>query len=78
MVQLLEIFHGTREGCIYFGNMYNDFRKVIGVVPGRALLVCKIAGKEETVIYLTLSHGKAMQVVLYFLNLKLYDMYYFL
>ena len=33
MVQLLEIYHATQEGCIFFGNMYNDLRKVMGVVP---------------------------------------------
>ena len=45
MVQLLEIYHATYEGCINFGNMNNDLRKVMGVVPGCALLVGKMAAK---------------------------------
>ena len=44
MVQLLEIYHTTQEGCISFGNMYNDLRAVMGVVPGHALVVGKVAG----------------------------------
>ena len=39
MVQLFEIYHATQEGCIFFWNMYNDLRKVMGVVPGCTLLV---------------------------------------
>ena len=46
--------------------MYNDFRQVTGVVPGRALLVWKVAGKIETV----------MPVILYILNLKLNHIVY--
>ena len=43
MVQLLEICHATQEGCIFLGNVYNDLRNVVGVVPGCALLVGKVA-----------------------------------
>ena len=32
MAQLLEIYHTAQEGCIFFGNMYNELRKVMGVV----------------------------------------------
>ena len=32
MVQRLEIYHATQEGCTYFGKMYNELRKVMGVV----------------------------------------------
>ena len=42
MVQLLEIYHTALEGCIFFGNMYNDLRAVMGVVPGHALVVGKL------------------------------------
>ena len=42
MVQLIEIYHATQEACIFFGNMYNDLRKVMGVVPVCALLVEKL------------------------------------
>ena len=38
-VQPLVIYHATRERCILFGNMYNDLRKVMIVVPGSPLLV---------------------------------------
>ena len=51
MVQLLEIYRTTQEGCIFFGNMYNDFRAVMGFVPGHALVVGKVAGKGETSPY---------------------------
>ena len=47
MVQLLEIYHTAQEGCIFFGNMYNDLRAVTGVVPGCTLLVGKVRGKGE-------------------------------
>ena len=30
MVQLLEIYHTAQEGCIFFGNMYNDLRAAMG------------------------------------------------
>ena len=50
MVQLLEIYHTALEGCIFYGNMYNDLRAVMGVVPGHALVVGKVAGKGETLI----------------------------
>ena len=33
MVQLLEIYHTALEGCILFGDMYNDLRAVMSVVP---------------------------------------------
>ena len=34
------------SGRMYiFGNMYNDLRAVMGVVPGHALVVGKVAGK---------------------------------
>ena len=61
MAQLLEIYHTALEGCIFFGNMYNDLRAVMGVVPGCTLLVGKVSGKGETyriegVIWWTLSH----------------------
>ena len=26
MMQLLEIYHASQKGCIFFGNMYNDLR----------------------------------------------------
>ena len=42
VVQLLEIYHATQEGCIVFVNMYDDIRKVISVVPVHALLVGKV------------------------------------
>ena len=51
MVQLLEIYHTAQEGCIFFGNMYNDLRAVMGVVPGHALVVGKVAGKGETYLF---------------------------
>ena len=51
MVQLLEIYHTAQEGCIIFGNMYNDLRAVMGVVPGHALVVGKVAGKGETYLF---------------------------
>ena len=51
MVQLLEINHTTLEGCIVFGNMYNDLRAVMGVVPGHALVVGKVSGKGETYLF---------------------------
>ena len=35
-----------------------------------ALLVVKVDGKRETVINTTPSHGKAMQVIMYFINLE--------
>ena len=63
MVQILKIYHATQEGCIHFGNMYNDF------VPGCAILVRRVTGKGETFIYLTLSDGKAMQVITYFYHI---------
>ena len=47
MAQLLEIYHTALEGCIFFGNMYNDLRAVMGVVPGCTLLVGKVSGKGE-------------------------------
>ena len=47
MVQLLERYHTTLEGCIFFGNMYNDLRAVMGVLPGHALVVGKVAGKGK-------------------------------
>ena len=47
MVQLLEIYHATQEGCIFFGNMFNDLRKVMGVMPGCTLLVEKVLYKHE-------------------------------
>ena len=47
MAQLLEIYHTAQEGCIFFGNMYNDLRAVMGVVPGCTLLVGKVSGKGE-------------------------------
>ena len=31
--------------------MYNDFRAVMGVVPGHALVVGKVAGKGETYLF---------------------------
>ena len=48
MVQLLEIYHTALEGCKFFGNMYNDLRAVMDVVPGHALVVGKVAGKGES------------------------------
>ena len=42
MMQLLEIYQATQEWCIYFGNMYNDLRNVMGAVIGRALFVWKV------------------------------------
>ena len=39
MVQLLEIYHATQELDVSFRNIYNDLRKVMGVVPGCTLLV---------------------------------------
>ena len=36
MVQLIEIYHATQEGCIFFGNMFNYLKKVMGAVPGHA------------------------------------------
>ena len=53
MVQLLEIYHATQEGCIYFGNMYKEIRKLKGVVPGHAFVVEKVGAKGETIIYFT-------------------------
>ena len=35
-----------------------------------ALLAVKVDGKQETVINSTLSHGKAMLVIMYFINLE--------
>ena len=50
------------SGMIYiFGNMYNGFRSVIGVVPGCTLLVGKVCGKGENILgrgYLTESFGR--------------------
>ena len=45
MVQLSEIYHATQEGCIFLGNMYNDLREVMDVVPVCALLMGKVTGK---------------------------------
>ena len=39
MVQILETYHATQEGCSFLGNMYNDLRKAIGLVPGYTLLL---------------------------------------
>ena len=50
MLQLFEIYHTTQEGCIFFGNMYNGLRSVIGVVPGCTLLVGKVCGKGENIL----------------------------
>ena len=36
-MELFEIYLATLEGCIFFGNMYNDLKNVMGVVPGCAL-----------------------------------------
>ena len=36
--------------------MYDDLRKVMGVVPGRALLVEMFTGEGENLICFTLSH----------------------
>ena len=36
-MELFEIYLATLEGCIIFGNMYNDLKNVMGVVPGCAL-----------------------------------------
>ena len=51
MVQLLELYHTVLDGCITIGNMYNDLRAVISVVPGHALVVGKVAGKGETYLF---------------------------
>ena len=32
MVQPFEIYHATHEGCISGGNMYNNFRRFMGVM----------------------------------------------
>ena len=50
MVQLLEIYHATQEGCIFFGNMYNDLRKIMGVGPGCTLLREKVANIHEYIL----------------------------
>ena len=55
-IEQLSKYGATQEGCICFGNMHNDLRKIMGVVPGRALLVVKVIGKGEIIIYFTLSH----------------------
>ena len=31
-IMQLSKYHATQEGCIFFGNMYNELRKVMGVV----------------------------------------------
>ena len=41
----------AQEGCIFFGNMYNDLRAVMGVVPCHALVFGKDAGKGETYLF---------------------------
>ena len=51
MVQLLEIYRTTQERCLFFGNMYNDLRAVMGVVRGHALVVGKVAGRGETYLF---------------------------
>ena len=51
--------------------MYNELRKVMVVVHGRAHLVGKVSGKGETVIYFTRLHGKAIQDISYFSKLEL-------
>ena len=51
MVQLLEIYHTAQEGCIFLGNMYNDRRAVMSVMPGHALVVGKVAGKGESYLF---------------------------
>ena len=50
-VQLLEIYHTAQEGCIFFVNMYNYLRAVMGVVPCHALVVGKVAGEGETYLF---------------------------
>ena len=40
------------SGRVYiFGNMYNELRAVMGVVPGHALIVGKVAYKGETYLF---------------------------
>ena len=51
-------------------------RKVMGVVPDCTLLVDKVAGEGETVIYFTLPHGMVIQVILYYLNLVFLEVHY--
>ena len=73
MVQLFQIYHTAQEGCIFYGNMYNDYRKVIAVVHllwGWTLVKGKL-------INITLSHEKASQVIMYFINLRLYVYFFF-
>ena len=52
MVQLLEIYHATQDQCIFMGTCIIDLRKGMGVVPERALLVGKVAGKGEIITIL--------------------------
>ena len=47
IVQLLEIYYATQDGYIFLGNMYNDLWKVMGVVPGHALIAGKVAGNAK-------------------------------
>ena len=53
MVQLLEIYHATQEGCIFLGTCI--------LTSDELWVLCQVAGKGKTVIYFTFSHRKAMQ-----------------
>ena len=58
-VQLSETNYVTHGGCLFWGNIYNDTRKVMGVVPAHALLVGYFTFRVERLCRL------------YILNLKL-------
>ena len=39
MVQLLEIYHATQEGCIFFGDMYNELKGENLLVRGNLIVI---------------------------------------
>ena len=45
------------RGCIYFGNMYNNLRKVMGVVPGRSLLVGYLSLCKTITLQVVIARG---------------------
>ena len=57
MVQLLEIYHTTQEGCIFLGPCIMALE---GVVPGHALVMGKVAGKGETIVLETGAFASAI------------------
>ena len=61
-IMQLSKYGAALEGCLFFGNMYNDLRAVMGVAPGHALVMGKVQVKGK-LTYSTLNN--------YYLSLEL-------